>query len=218
MIPAATHSRGARLPWIVVTAAVVVAAVLIIPSVYYLRETPVPSLPETRLEINTSPTADPTSFALSPDGSQIVFVASGDGAPRLWLRSLASTIAQPLAGTEGASFPFWSPDTRSVGFFADSKLKRFDIGGGAPQTLANAVVGRGGTWSPEGVILFSPSSSSSTQIFRIPASGGEAVPVTKVDTPSQQSHRFPQFLPGGRQFLFYVNGSADAKGIYLVVA
>ena len=91
---------------------------------------------EMRVEINTPATADPISFALSPDGRQIVFVASGDGASRLWLRSLASTTAQPLAGTEGAAYPFWSPDNRSVGFFADGKLKRLDIGGGAPQTLA----------------------------------------------------------------------------------
>ena len=78
----------------------------------------------------------PTSFALSPDGRQIVFVASGDGASRLWLRSLATTTAQPLAGTEGATFPFWSPDSRSIGFFAGGALKRLDLGGGAPQTLA----------------------------------------------------------------------------------
>ena len=94
--------------------------------------------PEMRTEIVTPSTTDPMSFALSPDGRQIVFVASGDGPSRLWLRRLDATEAQPLAGTEGASYPFWSPDSRSVGFFADSKLKRLDIGGGSPQTLADA--------------------------------------------------------------------------------
>ena len=73
--------------------------------------------PETRIEIVTPATDQPASFALSPDGRQIVFVASGDGASRLWLRSLATTTAQPLAGTEGARYPFWSPDSRSIGFF-----------------------------------------------------------------------------------------------------
>ena len=104
-----------------------------------LRETPPPAPPETRLEIVT-PATDrrPRPFALSPDGRQIVFVASGDGASRLWLRSLATTTAQPLAGTEGATYPFWAPDSRSIGFFAGGALKRLDLGGGAPQTLAPA--------------------------------------------------------------------------------
>ena len=119
---------------------------LAIPAVRHLRETP-PVPPETRVEIVTPATDQPTSFALSPDGRQIVFVASGDGASRLWLRSLATTTAQPLAGTEGARYPFWSPDGRSVGFFAGRALKRLDLGGGAPQTLASgastAAAGRG---------------------------------------------------------------------------
>ena len=94
-------------------------AALAIPSVRHLRETPPPAPPETRLDIVTPATDRPRSFALSPDGRQIVFVAPGDGGSLLWLRSLATTTAQPLAGTEGAASPFWSPDSRSVGFFAD---------------------------------------------------------------------------------------------------
>jgi Tol biopolymer transport system component len=92
-------------------------------------------------------------FALSPDGRQIVFVASGDGASRLWRRSLSAATAQPLADTEGATFPFWSPDSRSVGFFADGKLKRLDLGGGAPQTLTTVITARGGTWNTDGASL-----------------------------------------------------------------
>ena len=98
----------------------------------------------------------PTSFALSPDGRQIVFVASGDGTSRLWLRSLATTTAQPLPSTEGATAPFWSPDSRAIGFFAGGGLKRLDLGGGAPQTLARVIGGQGGTWNADGVILFAP--------------------------------------------------------------
>ena len=128
--PGRTPARGRRLGWTIAAAAVLISTLLAVPAVRHLRE---PRPPEMRLEIITPATTDPVSFALSPDGRQIVFVASGDGPSRLWLRPLASTTAQPLAGTEGASLPFWSPDSRSVGFFADGKLKRLDIGGGPPQ-------------------------------------------------------------------------------------
>ena len=206
--PASPPARGARLAWIAFSAALLAAVVLAIPAVRYLREAP---LSEMRLEINTPPTTDPISFALSPDGRQIVFVASGDGASRLWLRSLASTTAQSLAGTEGAANPFWSPDSRSVGFFADSKLKQIDAGGGAPQTLAATTANRGGTWNADGIILFTPNVYS--PLFRVSASGGEAVAVTKLDR--QRTHRFPFFLPDSRQFLFYASGTPETAGIYL---
>ena len=130
--------RALRLAWIVSAAAVLAAIALAVPTVRHLRETS-PSAPlETRLDIVTPATEQPTSFALSPDGRQIVFVASADGGSRLWLRSLATTTAQPLAGTEGAAYPFWSPDGRSIGFFADAKLKRIDLesGSGAARTVA----------------------------------------------------------------------------------
>ena len=92
----------------------IVVGVLAIPAVRHLRETPPPAPPETRTDIVTPATANPGDFALSPDGRQIVFVASGDGASRLWLRSLDDNIAKPLAGTDGARYPFWSPDGRAV--------------------------------------------------------------------------------------------------------
>ena len=209
--PVTLPARGSRLAWIVAAAALLVAVVLTIPALRYLRETPPTDAPETRVEIVTPATADPISFALSPDGRQIVFVASGDGASRLWLRSLATTTAQPLAGTEGAVYPFWSPDSRSVGFTAEGRLKRLDIGGGAPQTLATVTTSRSGAWNADGVILFSPSNAS--PLFRVPASGGEAVAVTTLDR--QTSHRFPSFLPDGRQFLFYAQGTQETAGIYL---
>jgi Tol biopolymer transport system component len=197
-----------RLPWILVTVLSFVVAVMAIPTRQHLREG-VSDPREMRTDIMTPATSEASSFALSPDGRQIVFVASGDGLPRLWLRPLDKATGQPLAGTEGASHPFWSPDSRSIGFFDGTKLKRIDIGSGSPQTLADAAP-RGGTWSPEGVILFTPSFSG--PLSRIPASGGAAVAVTKVE--KQVSHRYPQFLPGGRQFLFYALGTPQAQGIY----
>src|SRR4029453_8759836 len=93
-------------------------------AIVHFREAPAAGPPEMRTEIVTPDTTDPISFALSPDGRQIVFVASGDGPSGLWVRSLTSTNAQPLAGTEGAAYPFWAPDSRSIGFFSAGKLKR----------------------------------------------------------------------------------------------
>ena len=205
-------ARGTPVAWI---AAFVLAALgmvaFAIPALRYLREAPPASPPETRLEINTPATDQPTSFAVSPDGRQIVFVASGDGASRLWVRSLATTTAQPLAGTECAQYPFWAPDSGAVGFFADGQLKRTDLRGGAPQTVAAAAVPRGGTWSAAGVILFAQNSTS--PLVRVPASGGPPVAVTTLA--KQTSHRVPFFLPDGRHFLFYAQGTPDTAGIYL---
>jgi eukaryotic-like serine/threonine-protein kinase len=173
---------------------------------------PVPLAPEMRLEISTPTTSDPISFAMAPDGRRLAFVASGDGPPRLWVRPLDATTAQPLAGTEGASHPFWSPDGSALGFFADGKLKRIDATGGLPRTLASAQGSRGGTWNRDGTILFAPNKGP---IHRVPSSGGEIVAVTTIDPPRQVSHRFPEFLPDGRKFLFFVEGSPETQGIYL---
>ncbi len=205
---AASAQRHRPVAWIAATAVFLLALVAV--SFVHFREAPPTAAQEMRTEIDTPSTTDPLSFALSPDGRQIVFVASGDGSPRLWLRRLDVTSAQPLAGTDSASFPFWSPDSRSVGFFAGNKLKRMDIGGGSPQTLTDAA-NRGGTWSTDGTILFTRTVAS--PLSRIPASGGEPVEVTKLDR--QNSHRFPQFLPGGQQFLFYAQGTLETAGIYL---
>jgi eukaryotic-like serine/threonine-protein kinase len=207
---AATGTQRVRFGWILAAVmGIAAAAAMLVPTMRHLRET---SPPETRLEVNTPATDQPDSFALSPDGRQIVFAASGDGASRLWLRPLATTTAQPLAGTEGATYPFWSPDGRSIGFFAGSALKRVDLGGGAPQTVAPVTSGWGGTWSAEGVILFAPSQTG--PLMRVAATGGAAVAATTVKA-NQGGHAFPAFLPDGRRFLFVAYGSLDTEGIYL---
>src|SRR5262249_17330039 len=131
------------------------AALAVVSVLYFNRATP----PEIRVEVNTPLTTDPFSFAISPDGRRLVFSASNQGKSQLWVRPLDSLSAQPLAGTAGASYPFWSPDSVSVGFFADGRLKRIDILGGPPQVLANAVRGRGGAWNREGTILFAPNNT-----------------------------------------------------------
>jgi serine/threonine protein kinase/Tol biopolymer transport system component len=192
--------------------AAVLAAVLAIPTVRHLRETPPTAPPETRTDIITPVTSDPASFALSPDGRQIVFVASVDGAPRLWLRLLTSTTAQPLAGTEGAAAPFWSPDSRSVAFQGGNALKRIDLAGGPPRNLGPSTSGGGGTWNANGVIVFAANGASG--LTRVADTGGISVAVTTLG-PRQASHRFPHFLPDGRRFLFLVTGVSDTAGIYL---
>jgi serine/threonine protein kinase/Tol biopolymer transport system component len=199
------------LVWMVAFALALIAAVaLSFPAMRYLGQT---SPPETRVDIVTPATGQPISFALSPDGRQIVFVALDDKASRLWLRSLSSTTAQPLAGTEGATYPFWSPDSRSIGFFAPGAMKRLDLGGGGPKMLTSVVNGGGGTWSADGVIVFAASLSGT--LMRMPAAGGTAAPVTTLGA-QQFGHFNPQFLPDGTRLLFTVGGAPEASGIYMV--
>src|SRR5262249_34165929 len=145
--------------------------------------------------------------ALSPDGSHVVFGARIDGKLALWERPLAGVEARLLPGTEGATLPFWSPEGRSIGFFADKKLKRLDIAGGPALTICDAD-GMGGTWSAAGVILFGLPSGS---IHRVAASGGTPSPVTRLDPSRHETtHRYPSFLPDGRHFLYYAANLAGA--------
>jgi Tol biopolymer transport system component len=212
--PPPAAARG-RLPWMAGSAvAAALAAATAIPTLRHLRETPPPAPPEMRVEISTPATEAPLDFALSPDGRALVFVASGDGPSRLWLRPLDQAEARPLAGTEGARGPFWAPDSRVVGFFANGMLQRLDIAGGTPQGLAAATsVTIGGSWSAEGTILFHRAAFG--PLWRVAAGGGTPVAVTQIEAPQQNAHRGPQFLPDGRQFLFYAGGTPEAAGIYL---
>jgi serine/threonine protein kinase/Tol biopolymer transport system component len=159
-------------------------------------------------------------MVISPDGRQIAFVVQPpQGARQLWLRPFDSPQARPLAGTDGALKPFWSPDSRFLGFFAGGKLKKIAVSGGSPQTLCDAPTGRGGTWSRDGVILFVPSPGDS--VHRVAASGGAASPVTRVDpSRGEFGHTWPFFLPDGRHFLYVGYGARagrpeDASSIYL---
>jgi Tol biopolymer transport system component len=190
------------------------AVALAIPALDHLRETPAPPPPESRVDIVTPAAADPSSFAVAPDGRAVAFAAiDADGQTRLFLRSLASTSAEPLAGTEGASLPFWSPDGKSIGFFAASLLKRLDLGGGSPRTLAPVDIGNGGSWSKDGIIVFS--SGPSRGLSQIADTGGNVTAATTLG-PQQTNHGEPHFLPDGRHFVFTVRaGDAEANGVHL---
>jgi serine/threonine protein kinase len=137
----------------------------------------------------------------SPDGTSLAFAATGtDGRTALWVRATNVVGARELPGTEGATFPFWSPDNRSLGFFADGKIKTVDLEGGSTQIVCDAPLGRGGAWGPGEVILFSPAPTA--PILRVSASGGNPVPITKLDEALHTSHRWPFFLPDGKHFLY----------------
>jgi len=152
-------------------------------------------------------------FALSPDGRALVFVANPSGAdPVIWLRSIDQVTARPLPGTERAQLPFWSPDSRWVAFFAEGKLKKIPVAGGPVQVLADVADAFGGSWGPDDSIIFGKLSSS---IFRVSSGGGVVTSVTKVDS-IQKAHRWPQFLPDGRHFLFNVQGGdPERRGTYV---
>jgi Tol biopolymer transport system component len=141
-------------------------------------------------------------FTMSPDGSTIAFVASDEsGMAHVWLRSLGSEQTRVVAGTEGASFPFWSPDGRHLGFCADRKIKRVGTDGEGLQVLCAAPALRGAAWGAQGTIVYAPSADG--PIMMVPAAGGEPTPVTTLDKAAGETgHRLPSFLPDGRHFLY----------------
>jgi serine/threonine protein kinase len=204
-IPAPVAARrriSQKLAW---TIAVVTTAAAIALAIGFVLRAPVPAHP---LRVSILPpeqhSFDPMSVALSPDGTKLAFVATVAGlSPQLWVRSLDSTAAQPLAGTDDAGFPFWSPDNRSLGFFAKGKLKIIDASGGAVQTLADAPEARGGAWGADGTILYTPNPTS--PLLRIPAAGGTPSQAIGQQKPASSAgaQRWPAFLPDGRHFIFF---------------
>ena len=217
-------ARG-RNPWFERVAWITAAAATLIALVTILRP---PSAPATgdvvRLSIlppdktlftgQSSATVGVPQLAVSPDGRAIVFAAAAPSArPTLWLRSLDAVTARSLPGTEGAESPFWSPDHRWIGYFADGKLKKMPASGGPSQVIANAPDNRQASWGLDDTIILS---SGTTGVLRVSSSGGSITPVTELDASRQEgSHRFPQFLPDGRHFLFSVRSSfTDQAGVY----
>jgi Tol biopolymer transport system component len=191
-----------RLAWAL---AALFALVALASMVGFVRRAPVRA-PGFRASIMPPPDTalipfDYLGLALSEDGRQLAFVANGaDASRQIWVRNLAEMTARAIPETRGASYPFWSPDGRYLGFFADGKLKKVDLRGGSPQVLADAPTARGGSWGANDVILFSPKLRSG--IVSIPAAGGAPKPVTRFDEKTETTHRWPQFLPDGRHFAY----------------
>jgi serine/threonine protein kinase/Tol biopolymer transport system component len=147
---------------------------------------------------NPEKTTLPARVTVSPDGLRVVFIATNaDGKRLLWVRQLESLTAQPLTGTDGAVSPFWSPDSRFIGYFANGKLFKVDAAGGRPLALCDVDESRGGAWNRDGVILF----AGSKGLHRVPAQGGTPTLATRID-PKEEAHRWPYFLPDGRHFVF----------------
>jgi serine/threonine protein kinase/Tol biopolymer transport system component len=211
---AASQSRG---PW---AAAAVVAVAAAGIAGYFLTR---PAAPALTSQFTLEPPPD-TNFtnefaatAISPDGRFLVYgAAAGSAMPTLWLRPLDSLAVRSLPGTDGGNFPFWSPDSKSIAFFARGKLKRVDVVGGAPLVLCDAPVAGnlsvGGAWSRDGVILF----GSPDGLRRVPASGGVPMLLTKADVARKESgHGYPQFLPDGKRFLYFIrSGDPNTQGVY----
>jgi Tol biopolymer transport system component len=218
--PPGLRLRG-MLPWILVAvlfAALVGMAVLLRPSTM--------STPQiTRFTIHAPAGVDlagagnQIAAVLSPDGRKLVFVAQQGGTQALWVREFGRDEPERLAGTERALQPFWSPDSASIGFFADGQLKTVRAAGGLVRPLCDVRIPRGATWNHDGVIVFAAADGGG--IFRVPASGGSPMPVTSAKPAGEASwYRFPSFLPDGRRFLVSVYplneiwlGSIDAGGM-----
>ncbi|HVE73194.1 MAG TPA: protein kinase [Thermoanaerobaculia bacterium] len=154
---------------------------------------------------------DAASLTISPDGKYVTFVARANGVPRLWVRRLDELTAQPLAGTDGATYPFWSPDSKNIGFFANRQVKRIPAAGGAVMMITTDVRdSRGGTWGANDIIVYSHHWRGA--LSRVSANGGKSTPVTRLDeSRSETTHRFPRFLPDGEHFLYLAGShSVDA--------
>ena len=215
-------ARPFKKSWAVALAAAVLALAALAAWIGYSAK-PTPTAESLHAEI-----APPEKFAfdttgdaggmpvLSPQGDRIAFVAHSADAKSLWVRPLNSDVAQQLDGTQGASHPFWSPDGRSLGFFANGKLMRIAASGGAITPLADAPNSRGGTWGADYVILYCPNYLG--PLMRVNAQGGTATPATTIDSSKHSTHRFPWFLPDGKHYLYiatsHAGGDPKQNGIY----
>jgi serine/threonine protein kinase len=202
--PALRSRTSERIIWISVITVLLIAAMVLAWSKSRRAPEAVQSM---RFYIAPPNQAAFISSVISPDGRRLAINArDSSGKSLLWIRSLDSLTSQPLFETEYAASPFWSPDSRSIGFFAGGKLKRIDIADGPPQVLCNTGLGAGGAWSRDGVIIFAPDLGSC--LYRVSSSGGVASQITTLDESRLEvAHKYPQFLPDGKHFLYLAQSS-----------
>lgn len=215
---AAVHAgRRGHFAWIAAGAVAVILLTAI--TVALVRQQRPPDGPAEPTLFTIAPPADtqfgPTpEFAVSPDGKLFVFVAVSKGERFLWLKSRSSPTATRVPGTEGASYPFWSADNKSVGFFAARQLKTHRLGTTIAETICDAPFGRGATWNDRDEIVFAPSTDA--DLMKVSASGGPAVVITRRDSRrGDTTHRLPEFLPDGRHFLFWAGGGRTTADIQI---
>jgi eukaryotic-like serine/threonine-protein kinase len=172
---------------------------------FFVAQTMAPGSPAIQAASGTFFFGLTPQFAVSPDGQSVVFVAHAQRQPpSLWVRGVGAGEPRQIAGTEQASYPFWSHDGRSIGFFSSGKLKTVPAGGGSVLTVCDAPTGRGGTWNERGVIVFA--SGLSDPLRKVPATGGTPEPASVIDAGVENSHRWPQFMPDGQHLLFWAGG------------
>jgi len=212
--PMAKPQSGQQHKWISALAAAVALGGIAL-ALFAWKYSRVAPAPEIRTEISTPAADRPQDFALSPDGRQIAFAAKDGDVTRLWLRQLDSEVAKPMPGTDGAADPFWSPNSRSIGFFTTTSIKRVDVEGGLVRVISarQALPGSGGgSWSAQGTILYSEIPGP---IMQVSDAGGKASPATKVGE-TIVLHVGPQFFPDGRRFVYTeVSPVGGQGGIYL---
>jgi serine/threonine protein kinase len=207
--------RRDRMMWSTALLVTAIAA-SVVTALYYRRAlTAVQAPPEARLHIIVPPMPDNAFFSISPDGRSVVFEAAAERGQgdQLWLRPLDQESAKALPGTESVFDAAWSPDSGSLAFLANQKLKRIDLASLAVQTLADAATPRGVSWGADGTILFAPGGNG--PLYRISAAGGRPEPATALRSTREASHRDPRFLPDGRHFLVWVLGEAETRGEYV---
>ena len=194
--------RDARVAWAV--AALLAIGLVASAFVFATRTQPAPQT--IAFEIDAPAGLAAQQFALSPLGTHLVAITGTGPTSSLWLHNMARNGGQALPGTGYPLFPFWSPDDRFVAFFSGGKLKKIDIFGAPPQTIADAPLGRGGSWNADNIIIFSPHETG--PLFRVAAASGDAVQLTELDSARKETgHWHPFFLPDGRHFLFLARSS-----------
>jgi eukaryotic-like serine/threonine-protein kinase len=217
--PSGTMSARSARVWQIATAILAVIVVILAgASVRYLRRPAAPAVsrffiqPPAGGEFSAAPGRPAPFPRISPDGRRIVFsAADASGNRQLWIRAIDSLTAQPLPGTDGGTWPFWSPDSRQIAYSVGGRLMRIDANGGPPQTICAlsgpTILSRGGAWNADGTIVFSRGPGP---LFKIASTGGEPIPITKA-VALAEAHVFPSFLPDGRHILFYADATGDEK-------
>jgi Tol biopolymer transport system component/predicted Ser/Thr protein kinase len=211
----ARRKNREKLAWGLFAAALVAAAAL---AVGFVRRAP-KAREVVRFDIQAPPDVATIDVPrLSPDGRTLAFDATDmEGKAKIWVRPLNSLAAQALPGTDGGVRPFWSPDSRYIGFMADGALKKVDVSGGPPTKICDAPGGSDGTWSPEGVILFD--GTGTDPIYKVPAVGGTKAVAVKLDAARKEtSVGWPQFLPDGKHFIYLVTGEKPEDNAYWIAS